>query len=303
MFYRYLIFRFVILLLSLSLNISIFAADEKVNTEPPPKFIDKEEIGYDEEDDEDEEEEEEKREVNYKTFDEEDIKFRRKLWREINLRENANEGFYYSKHEIVKFIIEGVEKGLLVPFTDFTKKKRMTKSQFKENLLEPSSSLKLEQEEEDFLGEKKAKTPKKPKHEYFFPHQVTILELEEELLFHGRRSEWSFDIKSIKLIIPQDLFETHISRDVGVFDFQELIKYLDSVPEALWRNDINASSHKKFSVAFKERLFSSVLRKVDNPKDLTIRQMYEAKSDEEALIASLKEEDKLINLMDKVWIP
>lgn len=298
-FYR---FRLVFFLFCLFIFTPVYSEEQIASGINIPNIAEKTKEVYEEEE---EEEVKEKRQVNYKTFEDEDIKFRRKIWRQINLKNKANEGFFYRNKEIVKFIIDGVKKGLLVPYTSFDKKKRMSKAKFMENLLEPSSSQKLENnEEEDAWGEKEVKTIKKtPKKEYFFARQASLLVMEEELLFHSRRSEWSFDIKSVKLVLPADLFETKISREVAVFDYKELIAYLDSQPEALWRNNINASSHKKFSLAFKERLFSSVLWKIENPGDYTIAEMHGAKTEEERLIAAQKEEDKLIAFMDKIWIP
>ncbi|MCP3660697.1 MAG: hypothetical protein GY830_10475 [Bacteroidetes bacterium] len=300
-FFKKINIRYFILLIFLSFNSTFLCLSAESNNPIANPIAKKEaEEGYDDDDDE----EDEKREINYKTFDEQDIKFRRKLWKEINLKEPTNEGFYYRNYEMVKFIIAGVEKGLLRPFTDFTKKKRMTKEQFKRKLLVPISSQSLE-EDEDSWGEepKKKNITKQQKNEYFFPCQVTILELEEELLFHGRRSEWSFNPLSIKLVLPQYLFDTKLKKNVAVFDFKELMDYLDKTPGALWRNDINTSNHKKFSTAFKERLFDYVLRKIENPKDDTIAEMYGAQTEKEALIASYKEEAKLRSMMDKIWIP
>ncbi len=237
-----------------------------------------------------EEQPEKKHKIHYKTFYKEDIKFRKKMWREINLQITPNKGFFYQNNEIVKFIIAGVKRGMLTSYTSFSKSKKLTREQFMDRMVIPSARIHGDEEHEY-------------KKEYFSARKVSLLVIEEELLFHARRSEWSFDIKSIQIVLPEYLFKTGIRKEVAVFDYKELMNYLDNIPQARWRNEINSSANKKFSLAFKERLFSSLLVKIENPENFTIAEIYGAKTKLEAVQASLAEEQNLRCYMDSVWIP
>ncbi len=236
------------------------------------------------------ENQEKKHEIHYKTFYKEDIKFRKKMWREVNLEITPNKGFFYKNNEIVKFIIEGVGKGMLTPYTSFSKSRKLTREQFMNKRVIPSVRIHGDEGHEY-------------RKELFDARKISLLVIEEELLFHGRRSEWSFDIKSIQIVLPKDLFKTGIRREVAVFDYKELMSYLDNIPRARWRNEINSSANKKFSLAFQERLFSSLLVKIENPGNFTIAEIYGAKTKLESVRASLEEEHKLRCYMDSVWIP
>ena len=272
--------------------------------------------GEEEEDDDDEGDDDDysdDEELTYKTFNEEDILYKRELTREINLRTKANSGFFYRNREFTKYVIEGVKNGKLIPFKGWEKKERMTISEFMENLSIPSSGV-VGEEEEDFLDdfdafertdqqEIEARKLTTNNTEHYFPNEVSIMVFKEDLLFHRRTSEWTFDPKSIQLLIPASKFETGTRRAIAVFDYHELMDYLDTVPDAMWRNDTNDAANKKFSIAFKERIFKAYLTKIENPEDMTIAEMYGADNDLDARKASMQEEINLIYFMDKIWVP
>lgn len=65
---------------------------------------------------------------------EENILIKNRIWRHIDLKEKSNKPFFAHENEITKFIIEGVEAGLLTAYSDEAFTKAMTQKEFFEKL-------------------------------------------------------------------------------------------------------------------------------------------------------------------------
>ncbi|WP_238541596.1 type IX secretion system ring subunit PorN/GldN [Candidatus Amoebophilus asiaticus] len=240
-----------------------------------------------------------------------DILFRRRIWREIYLKERKNKPFFARNREITKFIIQGVKEGILIPYKDESLNEKMTKEQFLENLSLPKEEDLSAQEkalgftEDNGWGDKKAPADKKAvkdKHvDEFLPNEITTLELMEDIIFHKRESTFIYDIQTIKLIIPAEKFPTGLRKTVGTFKYKDLAAYFDSKPkEALWVNVKNNAGNKKLTDAIQLRLFDSRIVKVEDPDDRTVEDIY-SKTPKDHLYASQKLEEDLIELEQFIW--
>jgi len=246
-----------------------------------------------------------------KPIPEADILFRQRVWREIYLKERKNKPFFARNREITKFIIQGVKEGVLVPYRDESLTERMSKEQFLENLSLPKDEGLLAQEkalgftEDSGWGDKKSSANKKEvknkQVDEFLPNEVTTLELMEDIIFDKRKSEFIYDIQTIKLIIPADKFPTGLRKEIGTFRYKDLAAYFDSKSqEAIWVNVKNSAGNKKLNEAITLRLFDSRIVKTENPDDLTVEDIYN-KSPKDHLYASQKIEEELIELQQFVW--
>lgn len=241
------------------------------------------------------------------------ILFKKRIWRQIYLKESKNKPLFARDKEITKFIIQGVQEGILQPYTDETFMKEMTKEQFLENLKLPQEEGLSEQEkalgftsEDSGWGDQKDAAPttsqqKEKEVEYFLPNQITTLELVEDLIFNKVNSNFVNDVQAITLILPEYLFPTGLRRLVGTFKYKDLAAYLDSKPkEALWINVKNSAGNMKMTEAIELRLFDSRIIKIENPDNLTVEDIYN-KTPKASLQASKQLEEELIELDYFLW--
>ena len=240
----------------------------------------------------------------------EDILVKKRIWRDIYLEEKQNKPFFAHKKEITKYIIEGVKEGLLTPYQDENFSKPMSKEAFFDNLKLPEDSGTAEEQDtlglaDDDWGDndgKEKKTIEEPSEiAHFLPKEVAILELMEDWIFDKTRSQQIYEIKSIKLIISEDKFETGLRKEVGIFRYKDLATYLDD-KEALWINTQNSAANVKMTEAISLRLFSSRITKLENPNDNTIADIYD-KTPKAAIIASKELEEKLLEEEYFLWKP
>ncbi len=235
------------------------------------------------------------------------ILIRKRIWREIYLKEKQNKPFFTRNREITKIIIDGVKQGLLTPYKDEAFAKEMTKEEFFENLKIPGDDSPHTEEkalgftDDDGWGSSKKGISVDGPSDYFLPNEVSILEVMEDWIFDKVRSEQVYDIQSFKLTIPEDKFETGLRREVGLFKYKDLATYFDSIPEeAVWVNTNNNAFNLKLTEAFALRAFSSRLIKLENPDDATLEDIYN-KTPQEALIAAKRLEEKLLEDSYFLW--
>lgn len=258
---------------------------------------------------------------------ESDIMFKKTLWRRMDLNEKQNRPFFAFNNEITKIIIEAVKAGILHPYMNDSLKTRMSKEQFLENLKLPDAGAGLTEEEKamgfteeetgwgddsggwgdegtsegDSVATGETEVEDEGPVDEFFPSEVSILEIKEDMIFDKKRSRMYFDIQSIKLIIPADKFETGLYRPVGVFRYKDLVELFRSMPEqAIWFNPQNSAQHRNLADAFQLRLFNARITKVANPQNLEIMDIYSS-SQREGLIKSQQIEEDLIEFEHNLW--
>ena len=258
-----------------------------------------------------------------------DIMYKKRLWRRMDLKEKQNRSFFAFNNEITKLIIEAVNAGVLFPYKNDSLLTRMSKEEFLENLKMPDYGGGALTEEEKAMGfteddawgaddgwgdntgwgDEPADTPKEEtassalgSADYFFPSDVSVLEIMEDWVFDKRRSRLFYDIQSITMILPADKFpETGLQRQVATFKYKDLEELFRSMPEeAIWFNPQNSAEHKNLADAFLLRLFSARLIKVANPEDSYIADIYNT-SPKDGLIASQRIEQELLELEHELW--
>jgi len=244
--------------------------------------------------------------------------YRKRVWRRMDLNEKKNQAFFALNNEITKIMIDAVKAGVLQPYVNDSLKTPMTIEKFNENMKLPGAG----QEEEDQFGgdsggwgdtgggwgdtggdtEAKDSTETGPApSDEFLPTQITLLEIMEDEIFDKRRSTLYYDIQSIKMIIPGNMFETGVYREVAVFKYKDLEKLFRSMPEdAIWFNRQNAAEHRNLADAFELRLFDARIIKIDNPRDQYIVDIYNHYP-KEAIMASQWAENELMEMEHNLW--
>jgi gliding motility associated protien GldN len=235
------------------------------------------------------------------------IMFRRRVWREMYLREKQNKPFFSRGKEITKLIIDGVKEGILMPYVDDSLTTQMPINQFWENLSLPKEEgLSAEEKALGFTddigwGDKQVRADITKEEEQFMPNEITTLELMEDVIFDKVSSRLMYDILSIKLIIPADKFPTGLRRVVATFKYKDLAAYFDTKPkEAIWVNVQNNAGNIKLTEAFELRQFGSRIVKLENPDDANVDDIYN-KTPRAGLVASDQLEQELIELEYFLW--
>jgi hypothetical protein len=114
-----------------------------------------------------------------------------------------------------------------------------------------------------------------PQAEEYFPTEITIIEVMEDVVFDKRRARQYNDIQSIKLIVSGDFSMDGANYPVATLAYKDLEKFFRDHPEkALWFNQYNSAENRNLADAFLLRLFHGELYKVENPEDLTVMDIY-----------------------------
>ena len=265
-----------------------------------------------------------------------DIMYEKRVWRRMDLTEKQNLPFFAYNNEITKIIIEAVKAGLLPVYANDSLKTRLTKEEFLEKMKIPDyggGGLTEEEKQMGFSEEDDAGWgddsgwgddgggdswgddgggdsgdgggdgggDSGDSDEYFYPKDVSVLEVVEDMIFDRKRSTLVWDIQAIKLVLPPERFETGLQRDVGVFKYKDLEKLFRSMPEtAIWFNPQNNAEHRNLAEAFELRLFSARIVKISNPKDDYLADIYN-QFPKAGIIASQKAEQDLMEIEHNLW--
>ncbi|MCS7003708.1 MAG: gliding motility protein GldN [Cytophagales bacterium] len=242
----------------------------------------------------------------------EDQMFRKALWFRMDLREKMNQSFFVPNNEFSKLLIDAVKKGIIQPYRNDSLETRMSLEEFLENLRIPDfqqdDELALEMSNEDVWGNKKKNKPKEQAE--YFPRQIYIVEIREDLIFDRVRSRMYHDIQAITLIIPGEQTPTGLDKVLASFSYKELVENLFKPidpntgrrvenPNAIWFNPHNSAAHLNLADAFELRQFSAGLVKYENPKNKSIVDTYG--SGKRGLIASEQALMKLIEYEALLW--
>ena len=269
----------------------------------------------------------------YRIYDD-DIMFKKRVWRRMDLREKQNKPFFAMGNEISKIIIDAAKAGILPIYKNDSCTARYTKEEFLENLENPAlkdlnagggddwgsggdswgdsggdsgggddwgSDDGWGDSGSDDSGSDEAASDMGPIDTKFAPRDVSVLEIVEDMIFDKKRSVLVWDIQAIKLVIPAEKFTAGIFREVGVFKYKDLVKLWQSMPEeAIWFNPQNSAAHKNLADAFALRLFDARITKVANPDDNAIIDIYN-ETPRQGVLASKWMEYKLMEKEHELW--
>lgn len=262
-------------------------------------------------------------------IDESSIHYKARLWRRMDLNEKINQPFFSVNNEISKFILEWVKAGVLTPYTNDSLITKLTADQFQEN-------LKMEEQSEDAAlsdaekvagfgaegatpkatgtddgwggGTKSSAAPAKDAFEakpadgavsYYFPKELSILEIREDAVIDRRRSRLYFDIQSITLIIPASKTKAGFDKAIASFRYKDLYKLFRSNPNCIWYNSENEMQHKNMADAFDLRMFQARIIKKGNVENKFLTDLYGG--EKEGLMMSQLLEYKLLEMEHDLW--
>lgn len=251
---------------------------------------------------------------------ESDIMFKKTVWRRIDLKEKQNRPFMAKNAEITRVIINAVKAGLLQPYGNDSVTTKMTLEDFVENLRVPvegggldEAAVKAGIKADDdpwatapaattAKGGKPAATPAPaaPVVDEYFPSDLQLLELKEDIIFDKQRSRLYYDIQTITIIIPGvEGRGSGLDKPVASFKYKDLAKLFRNDPKAIYFNAQNNQAHKNLADAFDLRLFHARLIKISNPDDAYIQDIYEG--GKKGLVASQNLEYQLMEYEHNLW--
>jgi gliding motility associated protien GldN len=237
--------------------------------------------------------------------------YKRRVWRRMDLREKQNRPFFATNNEITRVIIDAVKDGRLYPYKNDSLRERMSKEEFLDNLKTPDSEIGLTEEERALgfgetptggWGDTWGTEQQQPMVHYFFPNEIALLNIVEDVFFDRIRSRQYWDIQALEMIIPADKIPTGLERRVATFKYIDLERLFRSMPEeAIWYNPQNAAQHRNLADAFQLRLFNARIIKIENPSNLQIVDIQGQGDLKRGLYASQEAEFKLMEYEHDLW--
>jgi len=254
---------------------------------------------------------------------EDDIMYKKRVWRRMDLREKQNKPFFASNNEITKHIVNAAKAGIIPIYQGDSMVNRLTKEEFLERLENPAlqdmnmggaddgwgDSGGDDWGSDDGWGDTAADEPAEEESSesssevstQFLVREMSTLEIVEDMIFDKQRSVLIWDIQAIKIIIPAENFTSGVERTVGVFKYKDLLNLFRSNPEKMiWFNPQNSAEHKNLADAFALRLFDARIVKVANPDDNMIIDIYN-ETPREGIMASQWLEYQLMEKEHELW--
>lgn len=271
-------------------------------------------------------------------IDEEDVHYRARLWRRMDLNEKINQPFFSVNNEISKYLVEWVKAGVLVPYKNDSLIVKLSATTFVENLKMEETSGDGELSEAERAAGFGGEVAKKPENKggagsddgwgagaskptagiaevankdnfdakaplssvaYYFPKELSIIEIKEDAVIDRKRSRLYFDIQALTLIVPASKTKAGFDKVVASFRFKDVYKLFRSNPDCIWYNSENESQHKNMADAFDLRLFQARIIKKGNAENKFLTDMYEG--EKEGLLMSQLLEYKLLELEHDMW--
>jgi gliding motility associated protien GldN len=216
------------------------------------------------------------------------IMYRMRTTRIIDFNEKCNQPFFNKGTEFTRFILDGLKSGELIGFNDSLEKQVSKKYIIGElsKLMDPLDSA----SRVDLKAE-----------------QLNQVYFTEDLVFDRQRSQTRHDILSVSLFVPAlsfgDIYPP-FNKPLAVVRYKDLVNYLNSKPQATWKNPANNAEDKRYSDALHLRLFCSRITKImlDNPNGDAIDQMSMYKGVEKSiLLASQNVEYLLVSKENELY--
>lgn len=226
-----------------------------------------------------------------------------RVWRNIDLREKQNKGFFAKNGEISRLIVDAVRSGELTDiYKDDSLTSKLSKEEFMGRLIaEQAQTFPAWTPSADFytddivsyngrnyraVQDSRGVTPSEDAVDNWavtsqgsgLPYAVsdmTTIHMMEDIIFDRRRSRLYYDIQGLEIIIPGSKTNTSIDMSLGWFKYKDLEKlFRNNIPKAVWFNRQNTAQNKNFADAILLRLFQGSIYKVQNPDDETLDDTY-----------------------------
>jgi len=240
--------------------------------------------------------------------------WKKTLWRRVDLGEKQNKPFFARNRELSKILIEGVEKGVLIPYLNdsVNDDNVMSREEFLQRITQDEGEEEDEFTDAGFVDDPFAVLDDDPfvveeeeeTGPQFIPkREFNIIEIREDLYFDRIHSRIYFDIQAISLYLPGDSFFNlgGFEKPVASFRFIDLYNLFKSMPkEAIWFNETNIAQHKNLGDAFLLRLFKGLIVKIANADDIRVSELY-ANSRKDGIMASVQVEQDLMEWESNLW--
>lgn len=246
---------------------------------------------------------------------EHDILFKKTVWRKIDLREKQNKPMFSENRQITKIIMDAVQSGELTAYANDSVNKPLTREEFATNMTKKDEGSGLSQEEIDAgfgaqeeeddawgaaLGESAGGGDSGPVSNVYFPQELYLLELKENVVFDKKRSRMYHDIQTLTIKIPATTNDLGIEVPLASFKMSDLVRVFRNNPEtAIWYNAQNDAQHKNLADAFDLWLFSSYITKISNPGDRALADLHGAGA--KGLLAAQDALEALIEYEYSLW--
>ena len=257
--------------------------------------------------------------------------YKRRVWRTIDLNEKQNKGFFSNNGEITRLIVDGVKSGEIPDvYASDSLTTKISKEQFLSRLVQsqgaqydpwdPTRNWYTDEiasyngQNYRVLVDNTGKNPETSPDEWaptsegkaidYLPRDMNILRLVEDVIFDKRRSCLYYDIQAIQIIVPGSKTTTQVDEELGWFKYKDLEKVFRNHPKkAVWFNRLNTAQNKNFADAFLLRLFHGTIRKIENPDDETIFEIYQGngRTYREAVWATEWAELELMEKEHNLW--
>jgi gliding motility associated protien GldN len=252
-----------------------------------------------------------------------------RVWRNVDLREKQNKGFFARGNEITKLIMQSVASGELADIYErdsLTTKK--AKDQFFADMVSQAGAtlpawtptdqvyqgdqVTYNGKNYEALVDSKGKNPETSPNEwqvtnagkavYFLPGDIYQMQIMEDVIFDKRRSRLYYDIIAVQLSAFD--VNTNTYKPLGWFKYLDLEKLFRNHPDdAIWFNRYNTAENKNYADAFLLRLFHGTIDMVENPDGDRIADVYSrnGRPYKEAVWATEWEEMKMMEREHNLW--
>lgn len=235
--------------------------------------------------------------LSSKPIHDSDVMWKKSVIRRIDLREQQNQPLFSKENEISKLIIKAVREGVITPYRNDSLKTKLTIDEFLKSIQLPDYGGDEDEEEEEEATEESSDdwdsddswdeepaddaaadveettdevaAPAKNV-EYFFPKDLYLMEIKENIVFDKQRSRQYYDIIAFNFFLSADHADNIKGIDIPLasFSYKELRdKLFKDNPDAIWYNPYNDHEHRNLADAFELRLFHGYIIKVSNPND------------------------------------
>lgn len=256
-----------------------------------------------------------------------------RVWRDMDLKEKQNKGFFARGNEISRVLIDAVKSGeiskvyeddSLSDRTAMDKVGFMSKFELRQSVTYPAWEPTKDYFATDFIEYKGKKyeamdgsnalppdDPRNDKGDYwqvtrkgdaatFEPTDIYKVQIVEDIIFDRRRSRLYYDVIAIQL---QGWDEAGGGfKPLGWIKYSDAERVFRAHPEkAIWFNRQNTAQNRNFADAFLLRLFHATIYRVENPDNEDLAQVYGADKYHEAILAREWEEMKLMEKEHNLW--
>ncbi|MEK6780871.1 MAG: gliding motility protein GldN [Bacteroidota bacterium] len=250
-----------------------------------------------------------------------------RVWRQIDLSEKQNKGFFANNGQITKLILDAIRSGEIADVYDNDSlRTKLSKDNFLKLLTaaqgtvypnwDPTTAVfsgdvftyngKNYEAQTNNTGLNPESSPNdwvitsQGRAQTYLASDISTMRIVEDMIFDKRRSRLYYDIQAVQLVVPGSKTTTGVDTELGWIKYKDLVKVFRNHPdEAIWFNRYNTAENKNYADAFLLRLFHGNIYKVENPDDNRIVDIYPMHK--EAIWATEWEEMKMMEREHNLW--